>query len=45
MIDKIYVGILVDRARRVAGGLIDDERGGFRAGWSCTSDLYTKVDR
>ena len=26
------MGILVDRVRRVAGGLTDDEQGGFRAG-------------
>ena len=29
---KIYAGILVGRVRRVTGGLIDDEQGGFRAG-------------
>ena len=32
VIGKIYTGILVDRDRRVTGGLIDDEQGGFRAG-------------
>ena len=29
---KIYVGILVDRVRRVTGGLIDDEQREFRGG-------------
>ena len=29
---KIYTGILVDRVRRVTGGLIDYKQGDFRAG-------------
>ena len=28
---KIYADILVDRVRRVTGGLINDDQGGFRA--------------
>ena len=32
VVGKIYEGILVDRVRRMIGGLIDDEQGGFRAG-------------
>ena len=31
MVRKIYVGILVDRIRRVTGGLIDDEQGGLKS--------------
>ena len=30
MFGKIYPGILVDRVRRVTGGLFDNEQGGFR---------------
>ena len=29
---KISAGFLVDRVRRLTGGLIDDEQGGFRSG-------------
>ena len=44
MVGKIYVGVLVDRVRRVTGGLIDDEQGGFRAGRGvCRSDLHTET--
>ena len=32
VVGKIYAGILIDRVRKVAEGLIDDEQGGFRAG-------------
>ena len=32
MIGIIYAGILVDRVRRMTGGLIDNEQGGFRKG-------------
>ena len=32
VVEQIYVKILVDRVRRVTGSLIDDEKGGFRAG-------------
>ena len=31
VVGEIYAGILTDRVRRVKGGLIDDEQGGFRA--------------
>ena len=30
MVGKIYVGNIVDRVRRVTGGLIDNEQGGYR---------------
>ena len=33
VVGKIYASILEDIVRRVTGGLIDDEQGGFRAGW------------
>ena len=43
---KIYAGILVGRVCRVAGGLLDDEQRGFRAGKGLSrSNLYSKVDR
>ena len=45
VIGKIYARILVDRVRKVTGGLIDDELGSFRAEWVCRSDLHTEVDR
>ena len=32
VVGKIYARILVDRIRRVTGGLIGDEQRGFRAG-------------
>ena len=35
MVGKLYAGILVDRVRRVTGGLTDAEQGGFRAGRVC----------
>ena len=38
---KIYTGILVDRARRVTGVLIDDEQGDFRAGRECVDQIFT----
>ena len=38
---NIYVVILVDRVRRVTGGLIDDEQGGFRAGRGCVDQIFT----
>ena len=45
VVGKIYPWILVDRVRRVTGGLIEDEQGGFRVGkWVCRSDLHTKTD-
>ena len=46
MAGKIYAGILVDRIRRVIGGLIDVEQGSFRVGRGCDlSDPQTKADR
>ena len=46
VVGKIYAGILVGRFRRVNGGLIDNEQGGFqsREGMS-RSDLHPKADR
>ena len=40
MVGKIYAGILVDIVRRVAGGLTDDEEGGFRAGSGCADQIF-----
>ena len=39
MVGKIYVVILIDRVRRVTGGLIDDEQGWFRAGKGCIDQI------
>ena len=36
LVGKICDGILVDRVRRVTGGLIDFEQRGFRTGRWCT---------
>ena len=41
MFGKIYVGILADRVRRVTGGLIDNDQGGFRAGRECVDQIFT----
>ena len=41
MVGKIYAGILVNRVRRVIGGLTNDERGGFRAGRGCVDQMFT----
>ena len=38
---KIYAVILVDKLRRVTGGLIDDEQGGFRTGSGCVDQIFT----
>ena len=40
-VGKIYAGILVDRVRRVIGGLIDDEQGSFTAGRGCIDQIFT----
>ena len=32
VVEKMYARILVDRIRRVTGGLIDEKQRGFRAG-------------
>ena len=46
VVGKIFKGILEDRARRVTGGLIDDEQGGFRSGKGCVDQIFTlKADR
>ena len=44
VVGKIYTEILVDRVRRVTGGLIDSEQGSFKVGKGCLSDLHTKAD-
>ena len=41
VIGKIYVGIIVDRVRKVTKGLIDDVQGGFRAGKGCVDQIFT----
>ena len=38
---KIYTGILVAIIRRFTGGLIDDEKGGFRGGRGCVDQIFT----
>ena len=46
MVEKIYARILVDRVRRVTGGLIDDDQGGFRAERGFVDkNLHIKADR
>ena len=40
-VGKIYVGILVDRARIVIESLIDDEQWGFRTGRGCVDQIVT----
>ena len=41
MVGKIYIGILLDRVRRVSEGLTDDEQGGFRSGKGCVGQIFT----
>ena len=41
VVGKIYAGILVNKVRRVTGGLIDGEQGGFRAGMGCVDQIFT----
>ena len=41
VVGKIYAGILVDRVRRVTGGLIDDEQLGLRAGRGYVDQIFT----
>ena len=45
VVEKIYVGILVDRVCRVTLGLTDDEQGGFRTGRGCINQIFTEADR
>ena len=40
-VGKIYARTLVDRVRRVTGGLTDDKRAGFRAGRGCIDQIFT----
>ena len=41
MVGKIYAGILLDRVRRVTGGLIDEEQGGVREGSGSVGQIFT----
>ena len=41
VVGKIYDGILVDRACRVNGVLIDDEQSGFRMERGCVDQIFT----
>ena len=41
VVGKIYVGILVERVRRVTEGLIDDVQGGFRAERGHVDQFFT----
>ena len=43
MLGKIYADILVDRIHSVAGGLIDDEQGGFRTGKGYVDQMSTLI--
>ena len=40
VVGKIYIGILVDRIRKVTEGFIGDEQGGFRAGRGCVIQIF-----
>ena len=40
VVGKMYAEILVDRVRRVFGGLIDDEEVGFRAKRGCVDQIF-----
>ena len=39
---KIYASKLVDRVRRMTGGLIDHNQGGFRSGMVCVDQIFTQ---
>ena len=43
VVGKIYAGILVDRVRRLIGGLIDDEQVGFRPGRGFVNQIGEKA--
>ena len=45
MFGKIYARILVNRVCRVTGGLIDDKKGGFRAGKECVDQIFILKQR
>ena len=38
---QMYAGILIDRVRRVTGGLTDDEQGSFREGKGRVDQIFT----
>ena len=40
VVEKIYTEILVDRVRRVTGGLIYDEQGGYWAERGCVDQIF-----
>ena len=41
VIGKIFAGILVDRVCKVTECLLDDKKGGFRAGRGCVDQIFT----
>ena len=41
VVGKIHTEILVDRVRRMTGGLIDDEQGSFRTGRVYVDQTFT----
>ena len=41
VVGEIYVGILVDRFRRVTESLIDDEKRVFRSVWGCVDQILS----
>ena len=41
VVEKMYARILVDRIRRMTGGLIVERQGGFRAGRGCVDQIFT----
>ena len=43
VVGKIYADLLVDGVRRVTGGLIDDEQGGFRAEREYLDQTFTLI--
>ena len=40
MVGKIYAGIIVDRVCKLNEGLIEYEKGGFRAGRGCVDQIF-----
>ena len=41
LVEKIYMGILVDKVLKVTDGLIDDEQGVFRPGSGRVDQIFT----
>ena len=42
VVEKIYMGILVDKFCRVIGGLIDDKQGSFRKRRGFVDQIFTQ---